>query len=103
MDPTLWSDAVVHVMAEKGPRNKKVADLLLQVDQRSRIEIMRVSRQLVDHVKGDWLDVVGLVGAAFLAGADLAKFREIVAGRHWSIGHRGEPGQRPSHVGYPNR
>ena len=88
----LWSDAVLHVMADKAPRNKRVADLLMQMDQRSRIDTMRVSRQLMGCVKGDWLEVVQLVASAFLAGADLNVFREILTGRLWSLRRQGVSG-----------
>ncbi len=84
---TVWSDAALHVMATKGPRQRAIADLLFEVPEGvERVRVMNISRSLLEsgYVKGDWLDVVRVVVAAQISGADVERFREIVLNRGWS-------------------
>jgi hypothetical protein len=79
-------DAALDRFAKVGPTNERIAAALRPFNPRYRARIMEVAREIGGEKYGGWENIVVLTAAAAGSGAELGAFREILAGRRWSLG-----------------
>lgn len=80
------NDVQLERFARVGPANARIAEAIRPFNPRYRARIMEVAREIGGEKYGGWENIVVLTAAAAGSGSQLGAFREILAGRRWSLG-----------------